>query len=611
LAEHHNPNQQGSSDSRSTISLVLVVMLAFLGWQYFSQKSATNTPASNAPAATAPAAPAPSGTSNPIPAAAATKTFAAATTQPVVAAPDEAETTIENELYRITFTNRGAHVVSWVLKRYKDAQGKPLDLVDPDVAAKYGHPLSLFTYDAALTTRLDAALYQPGFNGAQPTAAGILTPTTDNGATITYDYADGNGLVVHKILHFDSSYIVHADILVTQNGVPIRALVNWPSGFGDPLGQIAASKTRRRFSAGIMQIDQSRAGKTTHVAPNKVSGGATADGELDWVGVSSLYFAADFLPDSPDSATLLTENTTRSIVADPANPNIKQMMPLLGVALGDTSGHTALRIFAGPKDMYVLSTIHPSGNEHANLESQVNLGWSFLSPISKGLFMLLHWTHEHIYPNWGWAIIILTCLITVVMLPLRIYQMRSALKMQRIQPQVTAIRDKYKKYKVTDPQYANMNTEIGALYQKEGVNMFGGCLPLLIQMPLLFAYYPMLASAIELRQAHWLWLPDLSSADPLHIMPILTVVLMFLMQFYTPTPGIDPAQQKMMAFMMPVFFGYICWSYASGLSLYMATSTLINLIQQLVMNRSSLGREMREIAMKRARRKPATINARR
>jgi YidC/Oxa1 family membrane protein insertase len=184
--------------------------------------------------------------------------------------------------------------------------------------------------------------------------------------------------------------------------------------------------------------------------------------------------------------------------------------------------------------------------------------------------------------------------------------MQSGLKMQRIQPQMDAIKERYKKYKATDPKKSEMNVEIMKLQKDNGVNMFGGCIPTLITMPLLFAFFTMLPRVVELRQAHWLWLPDLSAADPWHILPIVMVVSQFLMQFYTPSPGVDPAQQKMMAFMMPAVSGYFTWNYASGLALYWAIGNFISIIQQSVMNRTSLGREMREIAAKRARRKAGT-----
>jgi YidC/Oxa1 family membrane protein insertase len=185
--------------------------------------------------------------------------------------------------------------------------------------------------------------------------------------------------------------------------------------------------------------------------------------------------------------------------------------------------------------------------------------------------------------------------------------MQSALKMQRIQPQMDAIKEKYKKFKVTDPKRNDMNTEIMELQKKEGVNMFGGCIPTLITFPFLMAFFYMVPKVVELRHAHWYWLPNLQAADPYHVLPILMVISQFLVQFYTPSPGVDPQQQKMMAFMMPAFSGYICWQYPSGLALYWSVGNLIGIAQQAVMNRTSLGREMREIAAKRARRKAATI----
>ena len=257
----------------------------------------------------------------------------------------------------------------------------------------------------------------------------------------------------------------------------------------------------------------------------------------------------------------------------------------------------------GPKAVNVLRAIRSTGNA-TTLEPLLDFG--FFGPIGKYLFLALQFIHAHIASNWGWAIVILTILINIVILPFRIKTMQSGLKMQRIQPQMDAIKERYKKYKATDPKKSEMNVEIMKLQKDNGVNMFGGCIPTLITFPLLFAIFGMLGHVVELRQAHWLWLPDLSAADPWHILPIVMVVSQFLMQFYTPSPGVDPQQQKMMAFMMPAVSGYFTWNYASGLALYWAVGNFISIIQQSVMNRTSLGREMREIAAKRARRKAGT-----
>jgi YidC/Oxa1 family membrane protein insertase len=282
---------------------------------------------------------------------------------------------------------------------------------------------------------------------------------------------------------------------------------------------------------------------------------------------------------------------------------------VLGTAVGALSGQTETSLFVGPKAVEVLKNIHTA--DGGNLEPLLDFG--FFGPIGKYLFLGLRAVHSWIAPHdngvhnfsWGWAIIIFTVMINVVLLPLRIQGMKSALKMQRIQPQVDAIKAKYKNPKPTDPKAAEMNAEVMAMQKANGVSMLGGCVPSLIQLPLLFAFFTMMTKVVELRQAHFFWLPDLSSADPYHILPILMVATSFLAQFYTPSPGVDPQQQKMMAFVMPLFSGYLTWQYASGLALYWNVGNIVMIATQLVMNQTSLGREMKEIAAKRARRKVA------
>jgi YidC/Oxa1 family membrane protein insertase len=211
--------------------------------------------------------------------------------------------------------------------------------------------------------------------------------------------------------------------------------------------------------------------------------------------------------------------------------------------------------------------------------------------------------YNHIVANWGWAILLQTLVINLALLPLRLTQMKSMLKMQRVAPQIKAIQERYKKYTLRDPKKAEMNVEISELYKKEGVNPAGGCLPLLIQMPFLFAYYRMLNVAMDLRHAPWLWVHDLSSPDPLHILPVAIIVTMLIMQRMTPQAGMDPAQQKMMNVMMPGMLGLMSWNLPAGLGLYWSAGQVIGIVQQSVMNRTSLGREMRAMMEKRARKK--------
>jgi YidC/Oxa1 family membrane protein insertase len=607
LAEFKNPNQQGGGDNKSLVVVMIVMVTVFFGLQYYRSKTNPPTASPNAavtqnasPGATPAATQAATQPASPVSAPAAihpgvhpgaSSTAAAAS---VVQASAETTTVIENELYRITFTNRGAQVSSWILKNFKDSDGKPLNIVHSQAAEQVGYPLSLYTYDATLMDGLRKALYVPSATGQ------VAAP-----ASVTFKFSDGDTQVT-KTFSFDETYVLRADVQVTRNGAPVRALLNWPGGFGDQ---------NDAQSYGGAQFDNYRNGKDDHIAAKKVSGGDTVNGPFDWAGVSDMFFAAIFLPEDPETSSVVTLNSQLDVATtihrtglgsgSPAKGPIK--VPILGAALGDISGHTQTRLYVGPKAISVLKAVRAQ-NPKVTLEPLLEFG--FWGAIGKYLFLSLQFIHNHVvsgWPgSWGWSIVILTILINILMLPFRIKTMQNGLKMQRIQPQMNEIKEKYKKYKATDPKRNEMNVEIMKLQKDNGVNMFGGCIPTLITLPLLYAFFTMLPRVVELRQAHWLWLPDLQAPDPWHILPIAMVLSQFLVQFYTPSPGVDPQQQKMMAFMMPAISGYFTWTYGSGLALYWAIGNFISIAQQAVMNRTSIGREMREMAAKRARRKAGT-----
>jgi YidC/Oxa1 family membrane protein insertase len=216
--------------------------------------------------------------------------------------------------------------------------------------------------------------------------------------------------------------------------------------------------------------------------------------------------------------------------------------------------------------------------------------------VARPMLFLLGWVHTHVVANWGWAIVILTGMINLALWPTRVMSLRSTLKMQRIQPQMEAIKSRYKEMSLTDPRRQEMQREIAALQKSEGVNMFGGCLPALIPWPLLVGFYKMLAGAVALRGASWLWVRDLAVADTHHVLPMLVVVTMAASQLLTPTPGMDVKQQRVMALVMPLVFGVFAWKYASGLALYFVCSNVFGVLQQMAMNRTATGRELRKAA---------------
>jgi YidC/Oxa1 family membrane protein insertase len=583
LAEYKNPQQEPGGGQGRMMPIMIAVFGLLLASQFFLSKNKQNTPpaaqqtqTAKAPEASPSAAPAATPeepASSPTPAGA----------TPVAAAKVETETVVENDLYRIVFTNRGAQAKHWILKKYKDDKGQPLDLVNA-ASANLGLPLSLYAYDEALRNKINSALYVPSASGA------VAVP-----GELTFEFSDGT-VAVSKTLRFDTSYVVGVETSVTVSSKPVQAYPSWPAGFGD-------QGTGPSFASA--RIDYSAGDSIERLAAKKISGGNTLRGPFQWAGPQDQYFAAIFLPDLPSQAAMVTFRNSIEVPKDPAKPDPNNLtkVEILGAAVGNVDGVTRERIFVGPKALNVLETVHSNklNGEPGGPDLTHAVDFGFFKLIARPLFLWLLWTHDHMASNWGVAIIILTVIINLALLPLRIASMKSALKMQKLQPQMKAIQEKYKKYPMRDPKRADMNTEISALYKEHGANPAGGCLPLIIQMPFLFAFYSMLGVALELRQAPFLWLHDLSSPDKLFILPVLIVLTTLFVQKMTPNAGMDPAQQRMMTIMMPLMLGFFSWSLASGLSLYWVVGNLIAIGQQYIMNNTGLGKEMRAEMQKRAR----------
>jgi YidC/Oxa1 family membrane protein insertase len=588
LAEFNNPQQEPGMERRLLLvfALTFIVILLFqpILKKYTPQPPAhSNSQTTQAPnQASSPTNP-PAGESSPAPSPAAPPV--SNSPLPLKQASAESEIVVENGLYRIVFTNRGGQVKSWVLKKWDDEKGKPLDLVDHSAAAKYGYPLSLWTYDETLRNKLTTVLYVSSADGGST----LNAPTE-----LSFEYSDGDTFV-RKTFKFYDSYVVDVDTLVRQNGTQVTAFPMWPSGFGGETTPASYALTQVAY-----QDDSS----VQRLSIKKVSGGNTISGPFQWAGVSEQYFAAVFLPQDPQTAALVTLRNQIQVPHNASDPkSALDRVDILGAAVGNLKGPSVLRLYVGPKALSDLEAVSVPGIVGASpdLRAVVDFGW--LGLIARPLFLWLKWTYNHIVPNWGWAILLQTLIINLALLPLRFSQMKSMLKMQRVAPQIKSIQEKYKKYSLRDPRKAEMNNEISALYKKEGVNPLGGCLPMLLPLLLLWPYYRMLTVAMDLRHAPWLWIHDLSAPDPHYILPICIVITMFFMQRMTPQAGMDPAQQRMMNIMMPVMLGYISFNLPAGLGLYWAAGQVFGIAQQSMMNRTALGREMREMMAKRARKK--------
>jgi YidC/Oxa1 family membrane protein insertase len=585
LSEFQNPQNQPGIDKRVIIVFAATMVLLVLAQQFLvkpqpaaNQKQPTTT---SAPASTS--TPVPAGSVSAAPAVGANRPGAAMTpAQAAVMAASESTTVVENDLYRITFSNRGGLVKSWILKKYKDDSGQlGMELIHQQAAAQFGYPMSLWTGDEQLSGKLNNALYVPSETGNVSTANDL-----------SFEYGDGD-LAVKKEFHFDNSYVIGVKTSVRRGQSYVTALPAWPSGFGDATGLPSYAEQRLDYIANGEDVKRLKLDKKGA----SISGGRVTTGNFQWIAASDAYFAAAFLPEQPQGASYAEIRSAIQIPKDPTNPQGEKVKAeILGLAAGSLNAPSNVRLFAGPKAVDILETVRSTNG----VDLHGTLDFGFFGFIGRPLFAWVRWTQQHWTSNWGWTIILVTVLINAALLPLRISQIKSSMKMQKVAPQMTAIQEKYKKYKLDDPRRSEMQKEIAALYKEHDVNPVGGCVPLIIQMPFLFAFYTMLRNAIELRHANWLYLGDLSAPDPHHIIPIATIVLMFAMQRMMPATGMSKEQQRMMNMMTPVMIGVFTWSVASGLGLYIVTGTVVQIIQQLVMNQTSMGREMRAMAEKRA-----------
>jgi len=363
------------------------------------------------------------------------------------------------------------------------------------------------------------------------------------------------------------SYLVEITSQVVDNGVLLPHEFTWRGGFGDQTIVNAASVE------GTLYYDESNSKLVKNAVKTADKGPVTTSGQYSFAGIEDSYFTAVVLPTAGGGLGLTTYSDP---VPGPSGTDEKR----IGAGVGG-SGLNSFNAFIGPKDTDTLRSVNPK------LDQLIN--WGFFGFIAKPLFLVLTWTAEHATGNnFGWAIVVVTIAINMVLFPLRFSSLKSSKKMQALQPQIAAINAKYKDLPMRDPRKQEQQAEMMDLYKKNGVNPVGGCVPMLLQLPFLFAYYTVLGVAIAMRGASWLWVHDLSQPETLaiRVLPVLLVVTQFLQQKMTPSPGMDPAQQKMMLF-MPLVLGYMFYYQSAGLVLYWLTGGLVGIAQQWLLNRGT------------------------
>ncbi|OFW38183.1 MAG: hypothetical protein A3F70_08165 [Acidobacteria bacterium RIFCSPLOWO2_12_FULL_67_14] len=500
--------------------------------------SAPQTPAPPEAPVTAPAPPAP-----PAP-------------QAVTGDTTEREIAVEAATVSGALSNRGAQIIRWRLSGYRDGQGRPVDLVPSALPPGQPTPFALRVDDEEITRRLNTALYRvSGDSGGRFDAA-------SGEAALVFEYEDASGLRARKEFHFDpDNYLIRFSAAVTVGDRVLNPVILWGPGLGD-IGAVTGGGSF--FTGNYAQPPQAiyhRDGDVERIAAADSAAQPVHEGQFRFAGVDDQYFLAAAV--NPGSARL----EFRPVTLPGAGETQRQ---LLSQAIQFPQPPQDVRFFYGPKQFDLLRSVD------AELVRAINFGiFGFLAVPLLGA---LQWIHGFV-GNYGWAIVLLTILINIAIFPLRHKSVVSMRKMQAVQPQLKAIQDRYAGLKVTDPARQKMNTEIMNLYREKGVNPASGCVPMVLQFPVLLAFYSMLSQSIELRGAEFgLWIRDLSQPDPYYVIPVLMAVTMFWQTKITPTTA-DPAQQRIMLLMPLMFTVFFLWA-PSGLVIYWFVSNLWAIGQQ-------------------------------
>jgi YidC/Oxa1 family membrane protein insertase len=537
--------------------VLLAIFLAFLvlyTWQALFVKPVPKPVTGTAPAAANSTAGTPSDKSNtqaepaPPPAAKPATPLAAA----LVSESTEREVRVETADVVAVFTNKGARLKSWRLKRYLDQEKQPQELIEHLPSQPL--PFTLRAGSETTTTTANEGLY--AVSGA-PSGTTVTSPVD-----LRFEYSDSAGVHVIKEFHLDPvSYIFTFRAIVTENDKAIPASIVW----GPAIGDITELSRGIKKSEGILF----QAGKVVRLAPKDIAKQSAYDGQYQYAGVDDNYFMVAALPSDPVKVSY------SPVSIPPPDGSKDAARDLMSFSVEPPRSDAPMKFFAGPKDFDVLSAID------RDLARAIDFG--MFTVIVVPLLRSLKWVNNYV-GNYGWAIILLTFFINVILFPLRHKSVVSMRKMQEIQPEVKAIQDRYSKLKATDPAKQKMNTEMMALYKEKGVNPASGCVPMLLTMPFIFAFYALLSTAIELRGAPWiLWVRDLSAHDPYFVTPILMGVSQVWQQRLAPAAGMDPIQQKM-TMLMPVFFTFLFLWYPSGVALYWLINNVFAIGQQYMTN---------------------------
>ena len=585
--------------------------------------------AAASPQSTAPASAQGSPSTTPQPAATATPASAqpGASPTPTPEVVPQRKIRVVTPLYEATFDTRGAVASSWIIKKVKRNDGtlrdihaqastkenpKPLELIPkrPDTIApeKTFQPFQVVTGDAAV----DALLSGTNFKVSGPVAeSGDVTLDVTNRQSLVFtlkDAATGTD-VTKEVTFLPDRYVTEVKLKITRynQALPQAKLAVGPS-IGDqsidyytfylyqPEGLANVNGGVHRIPSLGVHADRRNTGTINWMLEGigvkspvmKPVDQEAIDGQVQWAGVDDTYFSMVGVLTKP--APGLEYRT--AAYEHKYNGNTEQRFLVTGLLPVPTDG-SKTDIYVGPKDHRLLdeasAQVKEAGGPQVDLGEVINYG--FLGGMRRALAIPILWAIEKLQRmtgSYGVAIILFTVFIYSLFMPLKWQSSRKMKKAQKYAPRMKELQEKLKGMKQTDPRLKELQMEQLRLMKE--ANPLGGCLPLLIQMPFLFALYTALTISIDFRQASFLWIPDLSAPEPyllgfIRTLPVLFTASMIVLQLLTPAPSADPLQRKMMAIGMPLFMLYILWSAPSGLLLYWLVGNVVGFLQQMLINR--------------------------
>jgi len=468
--------------------------------------------------------------------------------QPAPASGAEKDVKVETDLYTAVFSSRGAALKSMTLKKYREQNSPAASLV---ILGNNTDP-ALLTF----STRASGFNLSESANYTADTES--VTISGHDTRQLTFTYISGQGFTVRKVYSFGAdSYSVKLDTQVLNNSAAamvgsIQQVMSYP-----PEPKV---KDNRFDTAGsYLYADNAlKADKVKDVA----SASKRYDKNVQWAGFADKYFLSAILADKNSIAAVeLKKNASGFMESTVSSPQVT-----INAGQSVTVTH---RLFVGPKDIDILKA---QGND---LVQSLDLGW--FTVLAKPLLYTLKYFYGYV-GNYGIAIIIVTIILKALFFPLTHKSYKSMKDMQKIQPKMAALKEKYK-----DDRDA-MNKAVMELYREHKVNPLGGCLPMVVQIPVFFALYKALMFSIELRHApFFLWVTDLADKDPYYVTPVIMGITMFIQQKMTPSQ-MDPIQQKMML-ALPVVFTFMFLSFPSGLVLYWLVNNILTIGQQMYINK--------------------------